>query len=315
MSVIVDQTGPTYQDELEFDFTDPDKFELTGIVEDLTVDLRFRLQEYDEFVDSCLGDPPCQQNEPGNPVDASSVWALDPWTIEYNIAAAARNEYLTRVYEGSWLLGAAKILIGKNGDPPGWIVYDIPVDFGLSPEDQWLWETVLEVGQVALHDTPYSTFAEGTADVAFTVHEVHVGLTGSEAAEAVRPFLQEQSALLSDFLLGDFKKNNDHVDFYYARAIDSEPYVYFVLPEELRDGEPYTYARPGFYRSSTLDDDDKISQTVIAGLVDTTHEKLRVPVGETVAYYEDDGGMVYRIRIERAEGSTDAKVAIAQRLD
>jgi hypothetical protein len=312
MTIVVDEIGPTYDDALEFDFLDPERFSLQGIQENLTVDLRFKLYEDSEFIWSCTGDPPCQANEPGNPVDGNSVWAVEPWLIEYNIAAAARNRYIDRVFYGSYALGGAKIYIGQDGNPPGWIQYETTWNLGSPPDDQWLWETVLEVGQVALHETPYATFPEGDANVGFTMRDVSVGISGAEAAEAVRPFLQDQSAALSDILLGDYKKHNDRLDFYYRRASNGELYLFFVAPSDLRDGEPYEYLRPGFFRTSSLLHDEKVSSKTVVGLVDTEHEKLHVPPGELVVYYEDDGGLVYRVRVHREEGASDATVGIAQ---
>ena len=313
MTVIVDETGPTYDDPLEFDFLDPERFSLRGIRQNLTVDLRFKLFEHPAFIWSCTGNPPCQANEPGNPVSAGSVWAVSPWLIEYNVAAAARHRYIDRVFDGSWALGAARVRIGQDGNPPGWIQYHVTFGLGNPPDDQWVWETVLEVAQVALHQTPYTSFPEGEANVGFTMRDVPVGITGLQAAEAVRPFLHEQSAKLASFLLGDYKKNNDPLDFTYQRANDGELYLFFVAPSDLREGEPYDYRLPGFYRTSALEASDKLSSTTIVGLTDTTHEKLHVPVGERVVYYEDDGGIVHRVRIERAEGSSEAVVSIATR--
>ena len=57
----------------------------------------------------------------------------------------------------------------------------------------------------------------------------------------------------------------------------------------------------------------KLSETAIPGLSDTAHEKLRLDPGETVVYYEDDTGQVYRARFtlpDNGDGST-AEVAIA----
>jgi hypothetical protein len=312
LSVIADETGPDYEDELEFDFSNPDDFQLQGLVENPTVDLRFAAVEHTGFVPSCLGAPPCQQNLPESPQGGSSVWGLDPWKLEYNVAAAARADYAARTFYGSYLFGTAKVLIGQDGNPPGWIEYDIPLNFGSPPEAQYVWETILEVAQVALHETPFASIGEGNANVAFTLFDVPVGLTGSEAAEAVRPYLQEQASLLSDFLLGDYKKNNDHVDFFYRRAEDGEPYLFFVAEGDQKDGEPYTYANVGFFSSSTFE--DKVSDTQVFGLGDTVHEKLWVPEGETVVYFEDDGGQVYRARLVRDAGADEIEVHLSRKV-
>jgi hypothetical protein len=75
------------------------------------------------------------------------------------------------------------------------------------------------------------------------------------------------------------------------------------------------HVRPaGFYRTSALEDGDKLSSTVVVGLSDTTHEKLAIAEGETVAYYEDDGGEVYRLRIERTAGNDELRVAVARKV-
>lgn len=142
-----------------------------------------------------------------------------------------------------------------------------------------------------------------------------VGITGSEAAEAVRPYLQEQASLLSDFLLGDYKKNNDTVDFYFRRGDDGEPYLFFIAEADLREGEAYAYQTVGFYSSSALGADDKISATEVFGLGDTAHEKLWVPEGESVAYFQDDGGLVYRARIVRDAATDVIELHLAAKID
>lgn len=313
LSVIADETGPEYADELEFDFSDPDDFQLFGLVENPTVDLRFQAIERTGYVPSCLGNPPCQANLPGAPANGSSVWALDPWLLEYNVAAAARSDYAARTFYGSYLFGTAKVLMGQDGNPPGWLEYDVPFNLGSPPDPQYVWETILEVAQVALHETPFATISEGAGNVAFTLYDVPVGITGSEAAEAVRPYLQEQASLLSDFLLGDYKKNNDNVDFYFRRGDDGQPYLFFVAESDLKDGEPYQYETVGFFEDASLE--SKASATTLAGLGDTLHEKLHVPEGETVVYFKDDGGLVYRARIVRGDADDTIEIHLSQKID
>jgi hypothetical protein len=316
ISVIVDDIGPSYDDEVEFDFADPEKFALEGIIEDLRVDLRFKIFEHDSFVWSCLGSPPCQDNGPDSPVGTGSVWGLAPWSLEYNIVAAARHSYGERTFVGSYAFGAAEVRIGQSPNPPGWIEYDIPFDLGSPPEDQYVWETILEVAQVALHRASFQDFNEGDVDVAFTLRDLPIGITGSQAAEAVRPYLQEQAAQLSDFLLGDYKKNNDHVDVYFRRGEDGQPYLFFVGEAELREGEAYRYARPGFFSSPDLTEQSKVSVTEVLDVSDSWHEKLRVTQGETVVYYEDDEGLTWRARIEQdSADATMIRVHMAPRLD
>ncbi|MEM6292073.1 MAG: hypothetical protein AAGA54_12435 [Myxococcota bacterium] len=298
LTVVEDRTGPTFDDELEFDFADPERFSLEGILESLQVDMRFAIGEADTFIPSCLSSP-CQQNLPGNPVGTDTVWNFEPWLLEYNVAVAAYEEYKERLFDESYLLGTASVQIGQNGNPPGWVEYSVPFNIGSPPEDQFVWETILEVAQVALHNTPFTTFSEGDADIAFTVEDIPIGITGPEAAEAVRPFLQEQAALLSDFLLGDFREDNDRVDLYWRRADNGRPYLFFVDPSDLASDADYQNDNPGFFAAPSRSPGSKLSNTEVAGVSDTLHEKYEPPAGETTLYYEDDDGTVFRLRIVR----------------
>jgi len=299
LTVIEDRTGPTYDDELEFDFADPERFSLEGIISNLDVDMRFAIPEHDTFVDSCLGSP-CTVNLPESPVGAGSVWNLDPWTLEYNVALASYEEYRDRTFSEDYLFGTASVELGQNGNPPGWTEYSVPLGIGSPPEDQFVWETILEVAQVALHNTPFTTFSEGDADIAFTVEDIPIGLTGAEAAEAVRPFLQEQAALLSDFILGDYREDNDRCDLYWRRAEDGQPYLFFSEPDDLASTADYAHDNPGFFAAPTLAPGSKLSDREVTGLSDTAHEKWAPPEGESTIYFADDVGTVYRLRIERS---------------
>jgi hypothetical protein len=314
VTVLADATGPTYDDELEFDFSDPDRFRLEGLVDDLRVDLRVRLDEHVGFVPSCVGDPPCQDNEPGDPIDDTSVWALQPWVLEHVVTAAAKYDYDRRTWFAIYVNGLAQVQIGLEGNPPGWVHYEIEGGLGDPPGDQYLWETVLEVAQVALHHTPWTDFAEGSASVAFTVRDVPVGISGAEATEAVRPYLQEQASLLSDLLLGNYRESNDPVDVYYRRGDDGQAYLWFVGAEELPVDVEYPYDRPGLYGDPDLT--EKLSRKEIAGVRDTSHEKLALEAGETVVYFADDEGQTYRVRAVMPEGDdSEIEVFVAPRIE
>lgn len=313
-TVIDDPTGPTYDDELEFDFEDPERFRLEGLVDDLRVDLRVRLEEHVGFVPSCVGDPPCQENLPGAPTSDESVWALSPWELEHVVTAAAKLDYQRRVWFRIYVNGLAQVQIGQEGNPPGWVHYEVANGLGDPPGDQYLWETVLEVAQVALHHTPFTDFAEGSASVAFTVRDVPVGLTGDEATLAVKPFLQEQAPVLSDLLLGNYREGNDPIDVFYRRGDDGQAYLWFVGAEELPANVEYPYAQPGLFADPDLT--TKLSVTEIEGVRDTTHEKLALGPGETVVYYADDQGQTYRVRAVMPEdGDSEIEVFVAARVD
>ncbi len=317
ISVVADVTGPSFEDEAEFDFNDPNKFSLTGLTANPTLDLRFAIYEHDEFVPACTSDisEACVSNAPGLPIGDNLVWTLDPWDLEYLTAYAGTLKYATLSSVVTKLL-IDLVKVGKDGNPPGWAEFNVPLGFLFGePPAQFVWEMINEVAQHDLHHLDPNgpaTFAEGDANVEFTLEDIPVGITGEEAANAVRPYLQAQGSDIAGYLLGNYKENSGPVDFYYRRASDGEPYLFWVTPEDLLDGLPYGWDKPGFYADPSLS--EKLSSTD-TGVGDSAHEKLRVEPGETVVYAADDEGDLYRIRIFAPEGDlTEITVFIAKQI-
>ncbi|HEY0136112.1 MAG TPA: hypothetical protein VGB85_18625 [Nannocystis sp.] len=321
MSTIVDLTGPDFDNALEFDFADPAKFSITGVADDPRVDMRFAVRESAEFVNSCAGADVCKQNVPENQdyVDANfpgSAWAIDRWLLEAIIVTGGREKYKNRVFSKCyevWNLCAADITIGN---PAGWTKFDVTFNLGNPPKDQYVWEMISEVAQVALHTPPAGDIAEGQANVEFTLFDVPIGLNGPEIAESVRPYLQQQAGKISELLLGDYKKNNGAVDFYYRRGADGLPYLFFVTADDLADGTPADhYKNPGFFSCPEVDAGCKVSQLELGGAGDSTHEKFKLPAGDTTLYLQDDEGKVYRATFEVPEGdAVEIGVRVAAKL-
>lgn len=301
ISVIVDVSGPSFTDEAEFDFNDPQKFSLTGLTPNPTLDLRFAIYEHSTFVPACTEavSPACINNKPGLPIGNNLVWTLDPWDLEYIVAYAGTLKYATLASVVTKLF-VDLVEVGQNGNPPGWAEFNVPLGFFFNePPAQFVWEMINEVAQYDLHHLENMTFPEGTANVEFTLFDIPVGITGEEAATAVRPFLQAQASDIAGYLLGNYKENSGPVDFYYRRADDGVPYLFWVTPEDLLDGLPYGWDKPGFYADPGLS--EKLSSADV-GVGDSSHEKLRVESGETVVYAQDDEGDTYRIRVVAPDG-------------
>jgi hypothetical protein len=297
--------------------------------------MRFGLSEHQGFVDSCTEDQACWANLPGAPINDQSVWALDSWISEYVVAHAGLLKYTERQFDKcykvllSCTLGA-RVMIGPNVDyanyPTGWSHFKLNADIidwildvfnSGPPEAQYIWDLINEVGQVALHTPPGCPIAEGEANVAFTLHEIGIGITGPEMAEAVRPFLQEQSSKIADLLLGNYKENNGKVDFYYRAESDGQGWIFFVHPEDQVEGASYTYNRPGFYDCPALSEACKGSSTTGEGAGDTAHEKVQLTAGERTLYMEDDEGDVYRttLFVPQADGAPQSiKVRVAKKI-
>lgn len=297
LNVLVDTTGPTFDDPLEFDFQDPARFNITGLVAEPTVDLRFAIFESDRFAAACAGDERCQGNTPATPLNNDSIWSLPPYTLEYITAYAAWLQYESLRVNNCYVACAlTEVSIGQDGAPAGWTVFGVPLNLG--PKSQYVWEFVAEVAQVALHGPDARRIAEGDIDVEFTLTGVVAGITGEAAAAATRPFLQAQAAELAQFLLGNFRERSGAVDFYYRRADDGTAMLYFVAPEDLAEGLAYGWQTPGFFADPGLT--RKLSATALDGVADQTHEKLVVQGGEQIVYLQDDAGQRYRVRIEAA---------------
>ncbi len=309
INVLVDTTGPEYDDPLEFDFEDAARFTISGLVDAPVVDLRFAIPEHDRFVPACI-DGACQQNLPDNPVGPNTVWRVSPWTLEYITAYAALIKYRDLHSDNCYIACAAtRVSIGFEGDPAGWVHFGVPLDLG--PKDQYVWEFIGEVAQVALHGPDHVRFDEGEVNVEFTLSGVVAGITGEQAAAATRPWLQVQGPAIADFILGNFRERSGPVDFYFRRTSEGHPALYFIAPEDLAAGREYLWRRPGFYATADLAIGGKLSVTDLPNEPDTTHEKLLIQGGEQTAFMEDETGRRYQLRIV-AEGpnSTDIQVHV-----
>jgi len=298
ITIVDDQTGPTFDDPAEFDFFDPAKFSMTGIDPNPTVDMRIGMFEHPSWVPACTGQA-CIPNDPWNPVGVGTVWTIDPWDLEYIIAGAGydqwNNLFHSQSYYMLFFIWVADVDIGQNGDPGGWSDFTVLLDIGNPPPDQYAWELVNEVAQRNLHNNGYYSFPEGGANVAFTLEDVDVGITAAEIEDAVRPVLQDQAGDLAEWLLGNYHENSGPVDLFYRRASNGTPMLHYIATEDHEEGTPYGWANPGFFGDAGLT--QKISSKSILGIDDEVHEKWKPPQGESVIFMGDDTGAVYRLRV------------------
>ncbi|MBK7825841.1 hypothetical protein [Nannocystis sp.] len=318
MSTIVDLTGPDFDNALEFDFEDPDKFSITGVADNPTVDMRFAVREHATFINSCAGDEACKQNLPENEAMVKamwpgSAWAIDKWLLEAVVVTGGREKYKNRMFKKCYevLFTCALGAEVSIGPPSGWAKFDVFLNLGNPPRDQYVWELINEVAQVALHTPPSGDIPEGQANVEFTLFDIPIGITGPQVAEAVRPFLQQQAGKISELLLGDYKKNNGAVDFYYRRGADGVPYLFFVTAEDLADGTPADlYKNPGFFSCPAVSADCKVSTLELGDAGDTTHEKVKLAPGETTLYLQDDTGEVYRAAFNVPDSGDPVEIGV-----
>ncbi|MCC7160044.1 MAG: hypothetical protein IT281_10995, partial [Ignavibacteria bacterium] len=145
IAVVIDKTGPSLDDVLEFDFISPENFDVLGLAPSPAVDLRFRINENPSMIPSCAGSDACKVNLPGSPATADSIWSTPGWEVEHIVAEAARLDYKDRVYQDCLidLAGCqAEVRVGQNGDPPGWIEFDVLFNLGNPPKSQYIWELI-----------------------------------------------------------------------------------------------------------------------------------------------------------------------------
>ena len=172
---------------------------------------------------------------------------------------------------------------------------------GNPPMPLYLWDLLLEVAQLRLHD---GGLAYGEADVAFKLKGLPVGLDADALIERLRPSLQAQGARLSELLVGQQGLASSGCDLYLVKGQDGLA-LYFRGPQETPT--PYPYATAGMYADAALT--QKLSSLSLPGHDDVTHEKLKPVAGQTL-YYEDDERRRWRVEIKRVEGK---EVAITAR--
>lgn len=316
LATVVDATGPSFDDVLEFDFADPARFDVRGLMERPRVDLRMLLRENPSYIRTCTGDGrSCRNNLPQTPL-GGYVWSFPAFEIEPTVAKAAYEEYRNRRdFSNTYtllLIPSATVTMGAGGAPAGWTTFETLVDLGDPPPPQYIWETISEVAQVALHNLGDTTLREGRVNVAFTLHDVNVGLSADGIRAAMRPALQRQRAELSRRLLGDYARNNGTVDFYYRRGADGAPYLFFVAKGDPRPEGRYAYAKPGFFADAELR--TKVSTLEAGRSGDSEHEKLALEPGETVVFMRDAEDVLVRLRFVVGDDPREIAVFVAKRV-
>ncbi|WP_437688318.1 hypothetical protein [Sorangium sp. So ce176] len=303
---------------LRFDFSDPEKLQVSGIAQAPTVDMRISLRELPTAVPSCSGSntPDCKTNSPDHPVGADTIWTVPPYLLESIIGTAGYLTYGDRRFSGCYFKSGSTcrlgVNIGQDGDPPGWSVFLGNISFPPDPppripDPQFFWELLTDVAQVAIHDPTgegMPDIVEGKAQPVFALPGVGIGLTAEEIVTELRQTLQGQAKQIAEIILGRYWVNNDALDFFYSRSEPGgAPYLVFVAEGDLRAPDqgadaprPYTYDKPGFFTSPDLDEASKVSTKDLDGVADTTHEKYRLPPGETTLYMQDDEAAVYEVR-------------------
>lgn len=275
-----------------FDFDDPDWLRIEGDYRDPPVidRLTFRLTEDPRFLPGGTGPEPAPRGD-------SPVWRAPPYVLERVVAEAAFARWGAARRERTWTRreGADPLLRVSLRD--GWLTLETPGRVGDPPPPAYVWDLLLEVAQIRMHD---GGLAEGDVDLALTLEDVPLGLSMEALLDRVRASVAADPSALVTLAATLFDNGWGEADLFYRRPREGDgDYLFFVAPEDIPLGDdgapvrPYTYERPGFFADPGLK--KKLStRRPVDG--DTTHEKVRVRPGDTL-YCADEDGRVFRLDV------------------
>jgi hypothetical protein len=279
-----------------FPIDDPEWMQVEGLVPMPSIStMTVVMIENDAFI------PSGTSREP-TPHGNSPAWDLPPWEFERVVAemtmlaAADISDHCT-----SYELGTGVEAFSACIDATSWVEFQTFNDVGNPPPPSYAWDVVLELAQVRLHD---GGIPEGEADIAFSLHDVPLGVSAEAIVEEIRENLAADPIALEELAENLTNSTVGYADFYYWRPAPGGPvdaegdWLFFITADDIPvddsgPARPYAYANPGFFADAELS--VKLSSTAeIAG--DDAHEKLRIAPGDVV-YVEDDTGRVYRIDV------------------
>ena len=289
---------------LSFDFENPRAFEVQGIVDEPTIDIRLAIDEAPQ-VQGCAADPQCR-----------------PYFLGNIVHDAAKDAYVGREYHNCHVSFAAGCLvgidIGKQNGEAGFTTFTNSLRNVKTPPPQLLWDLLTDVAIVQLHDPNgdgVPDIMQGKARSSFTLRGVPLGIRGSDLVEQMRPVLQSQERQIAEIIVGKYWQHNDDLDAFVMPGPSAErPYLFFVAPSDKRPDpmnialtKTYEYRRPGFFSRPDLSESSRLSRRTIPEFKDTEHEKLALTSGLQVVYAEDDQGGIHELTIFVAKAKDEAQ--------
>jgi hypothetical protein len=279
-----------------FDFQDPNWLRVEGLVsgEPSIEALTFRIFEEPSFVKGGLSPYPAG-------FGASLAWQLSPWRVERVLIGAAQTAFATLDSSLAYApRGETEPLFSARVEK-GFQTISVRGGLGSPPQPAYVWDLLLEVAQVRLHD---GGLKEGDANIEFTLRNVRLGTTTSELEAKVKENLRASPSSLLQLTESVLASTHGEADFYYYRAREENAedtrgdWLMFIVPGDIPsgdDGKPlraYEYAHPGFYADAALT--QKLSSTrALDG--DAEHEKVRLG-DHPELFVADAAGSVYRVR-------------------
>jgi len=281
-----------------FDFNDPNWLRIEGLTDKpVLTRMAFQMVEHPTWL------------KPGNsplpkPWGNSEAWTAPTWTIERILAHGGLLDFKTRSYTKGYVLGTDPSPQFTVSIDDGWMVMKSKGDVGKPPAPKYIWDMMLEVAQLRLHDGP-DPFAptkdripEGQANVRFELQDIAVGITSAQITETVRRNLERDASQLIGAASHIIEQHHGKPDIYYyrPRATSGDAgtdWLYFIIADDLPDGDKRSYAKAGFFADASLTQQLSTNAWVDG---DDTHQKVKVNAGD-VLFCADDSGRVFRIEV------------------
>jgi hypothetical protein len=301
LATIVDTTGPSFNDPAELALDAPSL--VVSALPAATVTPRFLVREQSSYIYACTSFAAfCATSSP--------VWSLPAWSLERLVTTAARSRWMTATNRDKcYIMCAAEITVGYNGDPAGWVQFYTEFGIGDPPPHQYVWEMVDELEQVTIHRIgPTSFLAEGQANIAWK-SALDVTVSSATLATVVAPALAAHASQIATLAAGNWQAGNADVDLYLRAGDDGSVQLWFPTASDPRPSAAYPYTRIGFFDDVALS--AKVSETLIAGTGDTAHEKLVLTAGTRVVYAQAATGETWRVSVTYSASATTAAVEVA----
>lgn len=286
---------PSQIDRL-FDIADPNWLLIEGLVpgEPRIETLTLRILEHPEWVEG--GSSPLPRAQ-GN----SQGWTLAPWLVQRILLELGVRAWEERSVELTYGRPDREEPLFEASVQDGWLSLRSEGGVGRLPRPAYLWDVLLEIGQVRLRD---GGLQPGEADIEVTLQDVPVGLDAERIVDQVRRNLEADPTALLELAGRLIDNSYGDVDFYYVRA-ERPPgttppgdYLVWVAPEdrsgEDADGTPPASTQEGrFYRDAALSEPVS-SPLALEG--PRVREAVRVRAGD-VLHVSDREARVYRLEV------------------
>jgi len=280
-----------------FDFDDPNWLRIEGLVEGNPVieELTFRVVENPSFIPG--GRTPLPTG-----VGSSPAWQLPPWQLERVLIGGAQQAFAAQTASLSFTQPGKTDPLVKAEVNNGWQQISVLANIGAPPPPSYLWDILVEVAQVRLHD---GGIAEGEAAVEVTLHDIPVGTDTETITQTIRDNLRADPSSLLDVATRLIDSSNGEADFYYYRPAAGAPaaqqgdWLFFVAEVDIgkdSKGQPrreYTYKNPGFFSDDALTDRVSTADDLEG---DTDHQKVKITEGSKL-FVEGKKGQVFRIDV------------------